>query len=203
LQPATQQRILKLFSDLRQDVAHACGRDALSYGEVMQGFLEHCVSGGKLQTFVRDSIAVEILQPHLPDVSGNLEEAFALINTEEKFAQLLLSLPEPSPEQFDELLRFARTRIPEIRRIMLPRFKALPHHPGGSPKKLASANEEQNIVEEIMKLRKPGVKLADIFARVAQRHAVSASKVKQIWLKWRKRNPFPTENRHDKIDPTA
>jgi hypothetical protein len=32
-------------------------------------------------------------------------------------------------------------------------------------------------------LREPGIKLGDIYARIAKRHGVSPSKIKQIWYK--------------------
>jgi hypothetical protein len=66
--------------------------------------------------------------------------------------------------------------------LLIKHAKELPHARGGAPKKLATRQEQEKIRQEIKDLRGPGTKLTAIYARIAQRHGVSASKIKQIWL---------------------
>ena len=183
---ATQQKILQAVSRMRSDVARALGRDSLTHAEVVQGFRESFGAHAIPFPFLFESVAAQVLQPHLPDLSGNVTEAFALVDTEEKLEYLLLNLPEPSPEELDEFLLFVNSRLPQLRTILLARVKAIPHDRGGAPRKLSSREDQQKIIEEIKKLRGPRVKLGDIFQRLAQRHGVSPSKIKQIWLKSQK-----------------
>jgi hypothetical protein len=174
--------MLQAISRVRHDLARTLGRDSVTHAEFVRGFLKYCVRDGSLSPYLRDSIFLQILEPYLPDLSGvNIDEVFALIDTEKKLGRLLLKLPDLSPEELDRFLLFTKTRLPLLREIMLPRVKALPHYPGGAPRKLSSPEEKQKIVEEIKNLRGPGTKLDVIYARIAQRHDVSASKIKQIW----------------------
>lgn len=48
---------------------------------------------------------------------------------------------------------------------------------------LALLRNRKKIREEIKRLREPGIKIGDIYARIAERHGVSPSKIKQIWYK--------------------
>lgn len=72
--------------------------------------------------------------------------------------------------------------LPYLRELFITQGKKLPHARGGAPRKLGTPQEQEKIRAEIKDLRGPGTKLTDIYARIAQRHGVSASKIKQIWL---------------------
>ena len=73
--------------------------------------------------------------------------------------------------------------LPRVRELLASKAKEFPHARGGAPKKLSSAEDQEKIRAEIKALREPGVKLMDVFKRVAQRHEVSPSKIKQIWYR--------------------
>src|SRR5215472_8970221 len=67
------------------------------------------------------------------------------------------------------------------RELMTSRAKALPHDPGGAPRKFKTAEEKQMVRDEIRSLRGPGTRLTDLYARIAARHHVSPSTIKRIW----------------------
>lgn len=181
LLPSTQQRVQEVFNRLWRDLARFTGRESLTHSEGIQ-FLRDWLKGlGISPAFFKETVVAEVFHPYFPDLT-NFEDQLALIDTEEKFRAHLLAQPEPPPEQVEKDLKWLKELIPRLRELMIARSKAIPHDPGGAPRKLATGEEKQKVRDEIRELRGPGTKLVDIYARVAQRHGVSASKIKQIWL---------------------
>lgn len=124
-----------------------------------------------------------------PGVTAKQREPdLSRFDTEEKLDAFLASAPEPSSEELERALKLIRGLLPQFRQQLVSAAKALPHSPGGAPTKIPSTDEQKRVVEEIKALRVPGVKLNDVFKRVAQRHGVSASKIKQIWYGCAKQN---------------
>lgn len=177
LLPSTQRRIVEALYRLCNDLAAPLERDSLTYAEfysLVSEFhdkipwsLSHAIAAGLFPANVPTDSAV-------PDLSS--------INTEEKLEAHLLSLPEPSPEALELALKVLAGALPYLRELFITQGKKLPHARGGAPRKLDTPQEQEKIRQEIKDLRGPGTKLADIYARIAQRYGVSASKIKQIWL---------------------
>ena len=155
------------------------GRDSLTYSEFVRliadfrekipwSFVGELVAGMQPADAAKDSLSAP------PD--------FSSIDTEEKLEAFFLSAPEPAPEKLEGYLKFIDGALPHLRNLFLTHGKKLPHARGGAPKKLGTPGEQEKVREEIKNLRGPTTKLTDIYSRIAQRHGVSASKIKQIWL---------------------
>lgn len=179
--PSTQQRVQEAFNRMWNELARFIGRESLTHSEGVQLFRDRLKNLGISPAFFKETVAVDVLYPYFPNLT-NFEEQLALIDTEEKFKAFLLAQPEPSPERVEKDLKWLKERLPLLRELMIARSRKLPHDPGGAPKKLSTIEEQQKVREEIKNLRGPGTKLVDIYARIARRHDVSASKIKQIWL---------------------
>jgi hypothetical protein len=136
------------------------------------------------------SIPLAMVRKTLPPgaTASEREPDLSRFDTEEKLAAFLASAPEPSPDELERILKLMRELLPQLRQQFVSAAKVLPHSRGGAPTKLQSMEVQKGIVEEIKALRGPGVKLQDLFRRVARRHSVSASKIKQIWYRWAKRS---------------
>jgi hypothetical protein len=183
LLPSTQQKIVKAVYRLWNDVGRALGRETLTHSEGIQIFNQYFGEGGIPIPWLLQTIATDLLPPHAPDATANFREQLALVDTEEKLEEFLLNRPEPSSEQLDEALKWINNLLPGLRKLLQSRTKAIPHSRGGAPKKLSSTQDQETIREEIKGLRGPGTKLTDIYSQIARRHGVSASKIKQIWLR--------------------
>lgn len=181
MQPETQRKILELIYRACKDLSRPLGRDHLTYEELMG--LARQVYGGGLISW---SIPLAMVRKTLPPGASAIEREpdLSRFDTEEKLKVFLASAPEPSPEELERILKSMRDLLPQLRQQFASAAKDLPHSKGGAPKKLPSIDEQKGVVEEIKALRGPGMKLNDVFKRVAQRHGVSASKVKQIWYRW-------------------
>lgn len=174
----TQQKIAKAFYRMCDDVAPALDRKSLSYSELIHLVREGFGPGKVPLSFARD-ITASVLPGQITDE----DTPDFLPDTQDKFEAVLLSAPEPSADELEAVLKFIRDAVPALRQWLSEEAKKLPPNRGGAPRKLASAAEQAKVVEEIKALRGPRVKLDVVFKRVAQRHGVSASKIKQIWLR--------------------
>jgi hypothetical protein len=132
--------------------------------------------------FLQHTVVADVWHP-FPE---KFEEQLALVDTEGKFQTYLRTAPEPPPEQLEKFIERARGVLPRLRELMISRVKAIPHDPGGAPKKFKTAEEKQRVRDEIRSLRGPGTKLTDLYARIARRHGVSPSTIKRIWNEGRK-----------------
>ena len=103
------------------------------------------------------------------------------IDTEEKFESYLLSLPEPSPEQREFVMKSIRTALPQYGKLLAAKAAQFPHSPGGHPKSF-SARKDREIREEIKQARGPNRKLKDIYKQLAKKYDVSETTIKRIWL---------------------
>jgi hypothetical protein len=186
LQPVTQQKITKAIYRVCNDLARPLGRDSLTYAEGIE-LLRQSYGTGKIPWCIPLGIAYMLFPPHvvtnLPSDVKAIAENFDLssLDSEAKLEALVLSVPEPSPEGLETALKIINDVLPQLRHLLFTKAKALPHSRGGAPKLLASSAEQEGVREAIKALRGPGIKLDDVFRRVAQRHGVSASKIKQIW----------------------
>lgn len=189
LRQNTQDQIKKKLSRMCDDLGRALGRQSFTYSEFVQ--LAHEYFGpGKIPWSFARSAAASVLPKHI-DPNENLGLEFLI--DQEKLDTALANSPELPPEDLEKYLTVLDAGLPELRKYLLKRAKALPHGRGGAPRKLASAADQAKVIKEIKDLRAPGRKLEDVFKRVAQRHGVSPSKIKQIWLRAKKNGAEPDD----------
>jgi hypothetical protein len=186
LQPETQRKIRESIYRVCNELARLLGRDRLTYEELM-ALTGQIYGSGLISWAVPLSMVKKALPPNLPAVVR--EPDLSRLDTQEKLEAVLANAPEPTPEELDTIMNVFRDLLPQFRQQLVSAAKNLPHSRGGAPKKLPSLDEQKAVVDEIKALRGPGVKLGDVFRRVAQRHGVSPSKIKQIWLRWAKQSP--------------
>ena len=181
MQPETQRKIRESIYRACDELARLLKRDRLTYEELM-ALTSQIYGRGLISWAVTLSMGKKALPPDLP--APVREPDLSRLDTQEKLEAILASAPEPPPEELERIMKFFRDLLPQFRQQLVSAAKVLPHSPGGAPTKLPSTDEQKEVVEEVKALRSPGVKLNDVFKRVAQRHGVSASKVKQIWYRW-------------------
>lgn len=113
--------------------------------------------------------------------AAQVGQALAWAKSEE-FASWLLSQPEPTREQLDQILPAFKNVLPNLRQLVASSAKYGPRRKrGGRPKELADSGEREKIRESIKNLRGPGVRLQDLYQRLADRHGVSPTTIKRIW----------------------
>jgi hypothetical protein len=132
-------------------------------------------------SFLLNTFAADILPPSAQELVPQLNEQLCLIETEEKFEAMLAKEPEPDPAIVDQIIKLVDGSLAKVRDHFVGKAELLPANRGGREKKLATAEERSQVIEEVKSLRGPGVKLVDIFIRIGMRREVSASKIKQIW----------------------
>jgi hypothetical protein len=176
--PDTQRRIAGAIYRLCNDLAAPLGRDNLTY-------TEFCGLVSERYEEIPWSFVRQLARGLFPPNAGRDSDGVDLsaVDTEEKLEAFLLNAPEPSPEKLERYLKLMDSALPYLRKLFITHGKKLPHARGGAPKKLATPQEQEKIRKEIKRLREPGIKLGDIYARIALRFGVSASKIKQIWYK--------------------
>jgi hypothetical protein len=179
LQPTTQRRIAGAIYRVCNDLAASLERDSFTYTELGRFVTEHYEN---IPWSFLEGLAGGLLPSSEATDSAVYLAVFSSINTEEKLEAFLLSAPEPAPEKLEMYLKLINHSLPYLRHLFITYGKKLPHDRGGAPRKLGTPEEQKKIREEIKALRGPGTTLTDIFARIAQRHGVSASKIKQVWL---------------------
>jgi hypothetical protein len=177
LLPSTQRRITGAIYRLCSGLAPALERDNLTYGEFVRLVVDF---DEKIPWAISGELAADLFPANV--VKDSSAPDFSSIDSEEKLEANLLSAPEPSPEALEMALKEIDGALPYLRELLITHGKKLPHDRGGAPRKLGTPQEQEKIREEVKTLRGPGTKLTDIYARIAQRHGVSASKIKQIWL---------------------
>jgi hypothetical protein len=101
LLPDTQKRVQTIVDRMWKDLARFVGRESLTHSEGIQLLREWVKSLGVPPTFLKETIAADVLHPYFPDLT-NFEEQLALVDTDEKFQAILLAQPEPSPEQVEK-----------------------------------------------------------------------------------------------------
>lgn len=100
----------------------------------------------------------------------------------EEYALYLLDQPEPTAKELNQAIALIRETLPNLRDQLLGSPKLAPRpRRGGRPRQLADPMEREKIREQIMMLRKPGIRLQVLFERFAMKHSVSVSTIKRIW----------------------
>lgn len=182
LEMKSQQRIIRSVYRTWRGLAPLLGRESLSYSEGMEIALQMFGPGGLPISFLSLTFAGDLVPLWPDDEASRFPELLASIDTQEKFESLLASAPEPDPSTVDAITATIDRLLPEIRKRLVQQSEELPQHRGGRKQLLSSPAERNSVREEIMRLRRPGMRLEDIFKRVGLKRGVSASKIKQVWL---------------------
>ena len=130
-------------------------------------------------SFLFRTVAVDVL----PSFAEKLfsYEYLAANDTEEKFEASLLKEPEPDVTQLETMLQEISQSLPRLGKRLAVNAKAFPHKRGGRPRMIGSLEAQRELRQEIKNLRGPGTRLEDLFKRMALKHGVSPSKIKQVW----------------------
>jgi hypothetical protein len=179
----TQERILKLVYRAWVQVGEAMGREEYTHAEGMQ-LIRASIREGVITPQFLVGVTASVIPEAAKEASllpEKLDEELARIETEEKLESLLTSLPEPNPETLELCLNAAKDVLPNLRQLFLQFAQGLPHHHrGGRKKELPDPETRCQVREEIKRLRKPGVKLEDLYERLARHYNVSATTIKRI-----------------------
>ena len=180
-----QQKILQAFSHFMADVCEAFDLDSFSYEKGVSALRTYgqwnvydvllAISKNALPSAVGE---ITLTREHFPQVLGIFESPQA--------AEFLLSqLPDEGVDRIDMILDDLSSLLPSLRRIMLTTAKRLPHDKGGRPQ-LFSAEERQDIRDEIGRILARGVSLKDAQARVALKKSASLSSIQRAWRELKK-----------------
>src|SRR5215470_4009235 len=108
----------------------------------------------------------------------------------EQLTALLVTGPDPSPEEMEGLLTLIRTMPYLLRGSFQNATKSLPPSPGGRPREL-NAEQRKQICLQIGQLYGLGVELPDAQKRMARRYAVSLRTIQRAWQQRAKWNAAP------------
>ena len=178
----TQQEILKVLDGLMRDLSAWLRELGLPEDQAIAQFSAAMRENGILANLILNRVDdVLPVKSSARVASPQLEQELILFQSGE-FADRLLSQPEPTAEELDQI-RSLKNVLANLRRQMLDSAKGGPRHKkGGRPNVLADPAERANIREMIRSLRGPDVKLQDLFQRMAVRYGVSATSIKRVWL---------------------
>jgi hypothetical protein len=182
LKEETQQEILKVLDGLMRDLSAWLRQLGLSEEQAIAQFnaamRENGILANLILNRVDDVLPVKRSGRTEPP---QLEQELALFRSGE-FADRLLRQSEPTAEELDQIGSLKNV-LADLRSRMQDSAKGGPRHKtGGRPNVLEDPAERAKIREMIRSLRGPGVRLQDLFQRMADRYGVSDTSIKRIWL---------------------
>lgn len=179
----TQQKIVKALERMLLDLTEWLDRLGASEAQIMPGFLAAVHENGIMAKDIYSNVANFVpLTREVPVRLENVEQLLAEFRSGE-FAKRLLDQPEPEPAVLDRFLHEVKSALASYAHQLQESGRRGPRHRrGGRPIGIADATERQRIREQIKSLREPGIKLEDIFERLAQKYGVSAVTIQRIWL---------------------
>lgn len=181
MHPNFKNAVLKAINRTWNDLAPSFGRQHLSHSEGTALLMEY-FGPGKIPLTPLVGGTVEALLPGVVVPSDELLlETLRRIDTDEKLGAILEFAPDVSEEQCEYLVTLIRSLLPGFRALLEGRVANLPRAVGGRPK-VISPNQYARIRLEIQQLRGPGVKLSDIYKRLALKYNASPASIKRIWI---------------------
>jgi hypothetical protein len=198
--PETQQAILEAFDGVWADLGRWLKLDNFTHedGIKLVRMLIH-------ERKIAPEILLNLGRSIFPEAAQraaispqDFVKRLEIYETREKFAAVLLSSAEPDPETLQFLFRTIKDTLPGFRQFLVQSIEGLPHfHRGGRTKELPDPKIRGEIREEIKRLRGPGVKLDDLYERLAQRYGVSPTTIKRIRLEEESGNPADPSHNDD------
>jgi hypothetical protein len=182
LKQETQQEIVNILNQLFVDLSAWLRGHGLSEAEVDAFFNAAMREDGMLAKSILGRVGDILPVTSVAKVgAAQVAQEFLRFQSGE-FATWLLSQPDPTPEELDQI-RSLKSALAILRHELSSATKFGPRHRrGGRPKELSDPAEREKIRETIRSLRVPGVKLQDLFQRFATKHGVSPTTIKRIWL---------------------
>jgi hypothetical protein len=183
LKQATQQKILKALNQALADLSKWLRGLGLSEAEVVATLSAVMRENGMMAGVVRN-LTSSLLPVNAPVNMGaeRAEQTLAWVRSGE-YAVWLLSQPEPTPKELDQILLCYRSVLANVRQQFQDAAKLGPRHRrGGRPKEIDDPGERKKIREALTGLSGPGRNLEDLFKRFADKYDVSATTIKRIWL---------------------
>ena len=180
----TQQKIIKAWERTFADLSKMMAGLRVSEDEIFEQYRETLREDGLLAKILIESASNIIPGNTVVDLkAAQIEQQLARVRSGE-YATALLDHPEPTAAELDQMLTLIKDTLPNVRQHLLSSAKHAPRYRrGGRPKELADPREREKIREQIKTLREPGVKLEDLFQRLAAKHGVSATTIKRIWAR--------------------
>jgi hypothetical protein len=182
LKEATQKRILKALNQMRADLSVWLHEQGLSEATVFSIYSEAMRENGLFSRLLLNRASNVIsLNVQANVQAAQVEQAIPRIQSGD-FAALLQDQAEPTSEELNQILSAIRSALPSLRKQLSGTAKVGPRQKsGGRPKELADPGEREKVREAIRNLRRPGVRLEDLFQRMGKRHGVSSRTIKRIW----------------------
>ena len=100
----------------------------------------------------------------------------------------LLTLPEPSPDDLDRVLKAINAALPNLRQHLLGFAKPGPRHRRGGRRRGIPPEKRPEVCQSIRNLIAPGTKMQDVYKKVGRKYGVSDSSIKRIWLSSKPQN---------------
>jgi hypothetical protein len=182
LKEATQEKILKALNQMRADLSIWLRGQGLSEATVFSIFSDAMREDGWLAKLLLNRASNVLSLNVQTDVrAAQVEQAVPCVQSGD-FAALLQNQAEPTSEELNQILSAIRSALPNLREQLSGTAKLGPRQKrGGRPKELADPREREKVRETIRTLRRPGVRLEDLFQRLGKRHGVSPRTIKRIW----------------------
>jgi hypothetical protein len=182
LEQETQQKILNALNQAFSELSDWLRGLGLPEAEVSSLFSKAMAENGLFARFLLNAASNVIsVNGEVNVQASEVEHALAWAKSGE-FASWLLSQPEPTREQLDQILPALKNVLPNLRQRVASSAKYGPRRKrGGRRKELPDPGDREKIRESIKNLRGPGVRLQDLYQRLADRHGVSPTTIKRIW----------------------
>jgi len=129
----------------------------------------------KLRVLGEVSVSDKGASAFFPPEYQELKPVFAML-----FSSVFGDAASDQPKDFQELLMKLPYVVHQIRPGLISAAKQLPHPLGGRPRSEVQKKQEE-VCREIAALYIKRVPLKAAYARVAQRHGVSATTIERIW----------------------
>jgi hypothetical protein len=186
----THQKILKALDQMLADLSNWLRELGVSESDLMAVFAQLIQEDGIISKLIVQK-SVEMV-PFSNEMSLQPKQFVPTLRAVKsgEFATQLLAQPEPTAEELGKILTILRDSLPNFRQSLLQSGKMGPRYRrGGRSKELPDPEQRRMIRDEIKNLRGPGIKLKDLFGRLASRHQTSPTTIKRIWYEKTEEKP--------------
>ena len=113
-----------------------------------------------------------------------LTNLISLLTSRAQLNQMLVDLPEPTPDELEEAIEFIKGLGPFLRKQALEMIQGeVPHGVGGRRSVLGKPSKQADRIDQVLQLIKKKVGTDEAIKRVAQKEGISASSMYRIWDK--------------------
>jgi hypothetical protein len=186
--------LIALLPDPQRQIVTAVYRAWSDLGLAVRGRAFSHSEGIKL---VRSAIKAKILTPEfllligsavIPDgvaratiSPDKIDEWLIAVENEEKFEKFVLDCAQPSHQEVKSILRIIDTTIPQLRKLFKNSKVLNMLSPARGVKHTDLTDHKAEICAEIKRLRNLGMKLTDIFERIAPSYDKSVKTIERLY----------------------